>query len=48
MVAQGGIYAFIKMECDVYIPDDYQNVTGLLKDMNTQIGAFSKCLFSLR
>lgn len=36
---QGGTCAIIKTECCVYIPDYHKNVTGLLKDMNTQIEA---------
>lgn len=30
---------FIKTECYVYTPAYHKNVTGFLKDMNTQIGA---------
>ena len=37
--AQGGTCAIIKTECCVYIPDYHKNVTGLIKDMNTQIKA---------
>ena len=37
--AQGSTCAIIKTECCVYIPDYHKNVTGLIKDMNTQIKA---------
>ena len=40
-VAQGRIYSFIKTECYVYTPNYHKNVTGLLEDMNTQIGALN-------
>ena len=45
-VAQGSTCAIIKTECCVYIPDYHKNVTGLIKDMNTQIKAY-KILLSL-
>lgn len=37
--AQGGTCAIIKTECCVYIPDYHKSITGLIKDMNTQIKA---------
>ena len=37
--AQDGTCAIIKTECCVYIPDYCKNVTGIIKDMNTQIKA---------
>ena len=44
--AQGSTCAIIKTECCVYIPDYHKNVTGLIKDMNTQTKAY-KILLSL-
>ena len=36
---QGGIRAIFKAEFCVYIPDYNKNITGVLTDMNNQIGA---------
>lgn len=44
--AQGDTCAVIKTGSCVYIPDNHKNVTGLIKDMNTPVGALQNPSFS--
>ena len=37
---QGGTCALTTVECCVYVPNYNKNITGLLTDMNNQIGSF--------
>lgn len=45
--AQGSTCATIKTECCVHIPNYHKNVPGLVKDINTQIGALQNPSLSL-